>query len=83
MLEDPVIEYELITKKLNITRSVVKALEEQNVAVLESEQVFSQSSKENCTKVRRYYVRQSRSVPLSISGKSIDRTYGHLTCCMG
>lgn len=40
LLEDPVIEYELITKKLNITRSVVKALEEQNVAVLESEQVF-------------------------------------------
>ena len=27
LLEDPVIEYELITKKLNITRSVVNALE--------------------------------------------------------
>ena len=46
LLEDPVIEYELITKKLNITRSVVNALEEQQVAVLESEQVFRNPVKE-------------------------------------
>ncbi len=46
LLEDPVIEYELVTKKLNVTRSVVKALEEQQVAVLESEQVFRNPVKE-------------------------------------
>ncbi len=40
LLDDPVIEYELVTKKLNITLSVVRALEEQKVAALESQQVF-------------------------------------------
>ena len=40
LLDEPVLDYELVTKKLNITRAVVSSLEEQNVAVLESEQVF-------------------------------------------
>lgn len=40
LLDEPVLDYELVTKKLNITRTVVSSLEEQNVAVLESEQVF-------------------------------------------
>lgn len=52
LLEDPVIEYELITKKLNITRSVVNALEEQQVAVLESEQVFRNPVKEKEQRAR-------------------------------
>lgn len=40
LLEEPVLEYELINKKLNITLSVVRALEGQGVLALESEQVF-------------------------------------------
>lgn len=40
LLEEPVLEYELINKKLNITLSVVRALEEQGVLALETEQVF-------------------------------------------
>ncbi|MCI7180469.1 MAG: primosomal protein N' [Schaedlerella sp.] len=40
LLDEPVLDYELVIKKLNITRAVVSSLEEQNVAVLESEQVF-------------------------------------------
>lgn len=40
LLDEPVLDYELVTKKLNITHAVVSSLEEQNVAVLESEQVF-------------------------------------------
>lgn len=40
LLEDQVLDYELAVRKLNITVSVVRALEEQGVLVLESEQVY-------------------------------------------
>lgn len=40
LLDDPVLDYELINKKLNISLSVVRALEEQGVAVLETERVY-------------------------------------------
>lgn len=40
LLEQPLLEYELVNKKLNITLSVVRAMEEQGVLALESEQVF-------------------------------------------
>ncbi len=40
LLDDPVLEYELVTKKLNITMPVIRALEEQGVLALETEQVF-------------------------------------------
>ncbi len=40
LLDEPVLDYELVTKKLNITLPVIRALEEQGVAVLEAEQVF-------------------------------------------
>ncbi len=40
LLDDPVLEYGLVTKKLNITLPVIRALEEQGVLVLESRQVF-------------------------------------------
>jgi primosomal protein N' (replication factor Y) len=40
LLDDPVLEYELVTKKLNITASVIRALEEQKVLAVESEQVY-------------------------------------------
>ena len=40
LLDEPEQEYELLTRKLNITRAVVRALEEQKIVALESEQVF-------------------------------------------
>ena len=40
LIDENEIDYELIIGKLNITLSVVKALEEQGVLVLESEQVY-------------------------------------------
>lgn len=40
LLDDPVLDYELVNKKLNIPLSVVRALEEQGVAALESERVY-------------------------------------------
>lgn len=40
LLDDPVLEYELVTKKLNITAPVIRALEEQRVLAVESEQVY-------------------------------------------
>ena len=36
----PVLEYELVTKKLNVTVPVIRALEEQKVLAVESEQVY-------------------------------------------
>ena len=40
LLDDRVLDYELVNKKLNIPLSVVRALEEQGVAALESERVY-------------------------------------------
>lgn len=40
LLDDPVLDYTLVNKKLNITLSVVRALEEQGVLALEEERVF-------------------------------------------
>ena len=40
LLDQPVLEYELAVKKLHITLPVIRALEEQGVLALESEQVF-------------------------------------------
>lgn len=40
LLDEPVLEYELVSKKLNITLSVIRALEEQGVVALEEERVF-------------------------------------------
>ena len=40
LLDDHVLEYDLVTKKLNITLPVIRALEEQGVLAIESELVF-------------------------------------------
>ena len=40
LLDEPVLEYELVTKKLNITLTVIRALEEQGVLALEEERVY-------------------------------------------
>lgn len=40
LLDQPEQDYDLLTKKLNVTRTVVRALEEQQVISLESEKVF-------------------------------------------
>lgn len=40
LLDEPEQDYEWITKKLNVTLSVLRALEEQGVLVIESEDVF-------------------------------------------
>lgn len=40
LLDEPVLDYELINKKLNITLNVVRALEEQGVLSIESEHVY-------------------------------------------
>lgn len=40
LLDDPVLEYELVTKKLNITAPVIRSLEEQNVLAVEQKQVY-------------------------------------------
>lgn len=40
LLEDSVLDYELASKKLNITLTVIRALEEQGILIMESEQVY-------------------------------------------
>ena len=40
LLEQPEYEYEFLIKKLNLTRSVIRSLEEQNIVSVESETVF-------------------------------------------
>lgn len=40
LLDDAILDYELVTRKLNITLSVVRALEEQGILSLDSEKVY-------------------------------------------
>lgn len=40
LLDDPVLEYELVTKKRNVTRAVVRALEEQGIVAVEEQQEY-------------------------------------------
>ncbi len=40
LLDQPEQDYDLLTKKMNVTKTVVRALEEQKILVLESEKVF-------------------------------------------
>ena len=40
LLDQPEQDYDLLTKKMNVTRAVVRALEEQKIVSLESEKVF-------------------------------------------
>ncbi len=40
LLDDHLLDYELVTKKLNVTMPVIRALEEQGVLAVETEQVF-------------------------------------------
>ncbi len=53
LLDNPILEYELIIKKLNITLNVVKALEEQGVLVLESEQIYRNPVKNREVEVKK------------------------------
>lgn len=53
LLDEPVLDYELVNKKLNITLSVVRALEEQGILVLESEQVFRNPVKQRIQEVKK------------------------------
>ena len=53
LLDEPVLDYELVNKKLNITLSVVRALEEQGILALESEQVFRNPVKQRIQEVKK------------------------------
>lgn len=40
LLDEPILDYELVSRKLNITLTVIRAMEEQGIVALESEQVY-------------------------------------------
>ena len=82
LLEDPVIEYRTDYEKLNITRSVVNALEEQQVAVLESEQVFRNPVKEKRAESKNscVYGRAGHAIECFWQGGTAEMC-GQLICC--
>ena len=51
LLDDAELEYELLTKKLNITASVIRALEEQGVLCVETEQVYRNPVKQTVKEI--------------------------------
>ncbi len=53
LLDDGELEYELVTKKLNITASVIRALEEHRVLCVETEQVYRNPVKQTDTEARK------------------------------
>lgn len=64
LLDEPVLDYELINKKLNITLNVVRALEEQGVLSIESEQVYRNpiQNRKQQEKVICYTVEQKNAI---------------------
>jgi primosomal protein N' (replication factor Y) len=61
LLDEPRQEYELVTKKLNVTRTVVRALEEQGIVSLESEQVLRNPVRhKSCRKEIPEYTREQQ-----------------------
>ncbi len=71
LLDDPVLEYELVTKKLNITASVIRALEEQGVLAVEIRAGLPQSGETDGTEAREasYYTRRNSSRSSTASGR--------------
>ena len=63
LLDDRELEYELVTKKLNITVPVIRALEEQRVLSVETEQVYRNPVKQADAEARRItYTQEQRMV---------------------
>ena len=74
LLDDPLLDCELVRKKLNITATVIRALEEQHVLAVESEQVYRNPvHAENIQKRRRLFIRRSRNVRLCVSVRIMKR----------
>ena len=73
LLDDPVLEYELVTKKLNVTVPVIRALEEQKVLAVESEQVYRNPVKISGKKADEIiYTEEQRHVIESFRGDYAD-----------
>ena len=79
LLDHPVLEYDLAVKKLHITLPVIRALEEQGVLALESEQVYRNPVRGAAGKRWRSYLRRNsrrRSAALRrITGQGKRETY--------
>ena len=64
LLDHPVLDYELVNKKLNITRTVVRSLEEMGILAFEEERVFRNPVKDRKTdeKVIQFTLEQSHAI---------------------
>lgn len=61
-MEVPVQDYELVTKKLNVTLPVIRALEEQGVLKIESEQVYRNPVKQAKKTQQEIIIQKNRSM---------------------
>lgn len=64
LLDQPEQDYDLLTKKMNVTRTVVRALEEQKLITLESEKVFRDPirHKNTCRKTPEFTEEQQHAI---------------------
>lgn len=79
LLDDHLLDYGLVTKKLNITTSVIRALEEQGVLAVETEQVFRTPVKQGEWKEKDLvYTQEQQKIIEKFRedyGQGIHRTY--------
>lgn len=82
LLDQPVQDYDFLMHKLNLTRSVVKALEEQKVLALESEQVYRNPViyKEKEQKDIIYTEEQEKAI--QTFKETMTRGFERRICCM-
>ena len=80
LLDEPVLEYELVSKKLNITLSVIRALEEQGVVALE-ENVFSAiRCGERHRKQERSHLPKTTACDRCVPGRLRTETIRNVSC---
>ena len=79
LLDNEVLEYEFVIKKLNVTRTVLTALESQGILRIESEQVFRNpiKNKEHNWKPVQYTEEQQQAIDIFREDylKGIHKTY--------
>lgn len=77
LLDDPILDYTLVNKKLNITLSVVRALEEQGILVMEEERVFRNPVRERGVEGKQITFTREQQNAIEIFWKDYERAcYG-------
>ncbi|MGC4020019.1 MAG: primosomal protein N' [Muricomes sp.] len=76
LLDDNLLDYELVTKKLNITLTVIRAMEEQGILTLESEQIYRNPVKGELVECSVLFTDEQKNAVSTFWEDYIQKKYG-------